>query len=358
MSRKNRCFNFMLSSTPSLASADGHRVSSPTRVVCWVLGTLWGLSVVTGCASARVTQRSAPAERPVPVPRSVAEVPTPELRFSETGFAYVDGKTGQPVTFEELVQRAMQNDIVLVGERHDAETDHQLQAELIRAVGQQTPGLRVGFEMVETSNQRALDRFAQGEIDVDGLYAALEWEKTWGFDPELYRPLWEAVREVNAYPVALNAPRTLVRAVARHGVDALDDQQKQQLPTLDLDDEVHRQAMKEAFQMHHHAGATGDGFERFYTAQVLWDETMAEQLVAARQAGATKVIGVAGNGHVEGYRGIPQRVLRRSASARVLTIVPIHEEDGASLGERVREAVAMRAGDILVVTRPREVLSL
>ena len=36
------------------------------------------------------------------------------------------------------------------------------------------------------------------EIDEDGLVTAVNWEKTWGFDFELYRPIFEAGRKAGA----------------------------------------------------------------------------------------------------------------------------------------------------------------
>ena len=319
------------------------------------------LGVITFCGACATPQRVAQAPdlaRPVPNPVPVTEVPAIELDFSKDGFAYVDGITGRPLQQEDVFQRARQSDVILVGERHDDEQDHLLQAAVIRAVGGEDVRLGVGFEMVERTRQQTLERFSRGEIDIDGLYAALSWEDTWGFDAELYRPIWDAVRAVNARPVALNAPRTLVRAVARQGIDALSDEEKAQLPEMDLGDEVHRANVKGAFQMHHHAAVSEEGFERFYAAQVLWDETMAQELVRALDGGALRVVGLAGNGHVEGYRGIPQRILRRRPKARVMTIVPVHVEEDSSLHERTREAVAERAGDVLVIQAPRAVLSL
>ena len=315
-------------------------------------------SLLLACATPQRVARAPDFERPIPQPVAADELPAIELNFSEDGFAYLDGKTGLALQQADVFRLARESQIILVGERHDDENDHLVQADIIRAVGQGENVLHVGFEMVERTNGSALDRFSRAEIDVDGLYAALSWEETWGFDAELYRPVWDAVRAVKARPVGINAPRTLVRAVARQGLAALSVDDKAQLPEMDLGDQVHRELVQGAFQMHHHAAVSEDGFERFYAAQVLWDETMAQELVGALDAGATHVVGLAGNGHVEGYRGIPQRILRRKPNVRLLTIVPLHLADDANPNEGAREAVAERLGDILVIRAPRSVLSL
>jgi uncharacterized iron-regulated protein len=126
--------------------------------------------------------------------------------------------------------------------------------------------------------------------------------------------------------VALNAPREITRKVAREGLDALTPEERATVPPLDLTVEAHRAFVREAFGAH---GAQMDAakFERFYTAQVVWDETMAEGVarwLAAAGPGSRMVV-VAGNGHVQGRHAIPARAERRGAAPYVSIVQEVVE---------------------------------
>ena len=98
--------------------------------------------------------------------------------------------------------------------------------------------------------------------------------------------------------------------------------------------------------------------ENFYTAQVLWDESMADRSARALQDGASRIVILAGVGHVSGYRGIYQRLLRRRPNAKVLTIVPLTLDPDEDVADEVLEAISSGVGDILAVRLAREVLAL
>jgi uncharacterized iron-regulated protein len=319
--------------------------------------------LLLGCAT--TAERAEPpsaatAERPVPVPVHPSAIELGPLAFESDGdgFAFVDGRTGEPMSFAKLDALATNADVVLVGEQHDQASHHRLQQRVLEAL-LPAGGVGLGLEMVAWPHQSALERFGRGDIDVDGLFAALNWEKTWGHDAELYRDILVAAQQGGAGFIGLNAPRELVRAIARRGVDGLTDEERRQLPELDLNDKVHRESIESVFRAHHPPSGSGDSFDRFYAAQVLWDETMADRSVDGLATGRfERVLVLAGVGHVAGYRGIPQRILRRRPDAKVLTIVPITVPAGESPEDAARAAVARRDGDILAIRRAREVVNL
>jgi uncharacterized iron-regulated protein len=296
-------------------------------------------------------------EGPRPIPAGI-EVDSVELgSFEEDpdGFVFLDGRTGARIDFAEVKKRALASEAILVGEQHDQGAHHRLQARVIEAVA--GDDLAVGLEMVVWGNQKKLDRYNRGDVDIDGLFAALDWEKTWGHHSELYRLVFETGREVGARFVALNAPRELVRKVARGGLDGLSKKERRALPELDLGDTAHR-ARIEAFFREHHPPTKGNAFDNFYTAQVLWDESMADRSARALKRGASRVVVLAGVGHVAGYRGIYQRLLRRRPGVKAMTIVPITVEAEEEPADVAKEALARGAGDIIAIKRAREVISL
>jgi uncharacterized iron-regulated protein len=291
----------------------------------------------------------------------VRGVPLEPLRFEgEEAFAYVDGRTGAALSFADVAARATAAELVLLGEQHDQPSHHALQARLIVVVANAHPGTVVGLEMVQWPAQPVLERFSRHLIDSTVLAQELDWKKSWGHDFEQYRPIFDQGRAAGARFVALNAPRALVHDVAVKGLEGLSDEQRAQLPELDLTDDAHRAHIRALFGgTEHGKGSKDDGrFERMYTAQVVWDESMASTAAAALVAGAPAVVVVAGNGHVAGGHGIPQRALRRRPGARLLSVVPLSVEEGESRETAAREAIARGDGDILAVPRPTDAVQL
>jgi uncharacterized iron-regulated protein len=116
---------------------------------------------------------------------------------------------------------------------------------------------------------------------------------------------------------ARNASRELSHAVAQDGLSGLCRRLRRRLPAVGLDDSAHRAHFDQL--MAHHPGGHTDP-ENFYAAQVVWDETMAENAanwVAAR-APQRQLVVLAGSAHCR-REAIPARVERRVA-ARVASV--------------------------------------
>jgi uncharacterized iron-regulated protein len=241
----------------------------------------------------------------------------------------LDHRTGRPVSFEEMASRLHGAAVVYVGEGHDQRAHHEFQVRVLDAVSARRGGpVALGLEMFSLPQQPHLDAFTKGEIDEEGLRERTDWAKRWGFGWEMYRPLLSLARERGVALVALNAPREVTRKVARGGLESLTPEERAALPALDLSDARHRAFVRAAFGAH---GETMKEavFERFYTAQVVWDETMADSVarwLASAGPGA-RVVVVAGNGHVADRFGIPLRAKRRSGRPYVAIVQEVVEPD-------------------------------
>jgi hypothetical protein len=115
--------------------------------------------------------------------------------------------------------------------------------------------------------------------------------------------------------IALDAEKSLVRAVRSQAPEQLSPAERAQLPELDLADPYERALVTAIFGEHSHGAMSIDGFIR---AQAVRDETMAES--AARYlespAGEDKhLLVIAGGDHVSNGFGIPRRVFRRFAAS-------------------------------------------
>jgi uncharacterized iron-regulated protein len=298
----------------------GRAAISAVRTVVAVLAAC----SFSGCTRAPCRPSSAPPRVAAPVPPArPAEAPRvargPVAPASGT---ILDHRDGRPIAFDALVARIGDASVVYVGESHDQRAHHEFQRRVLDALSvRRDRPVALGLEMFALPQQGHLDAFLRGEIDEEELRERSEWGKRWGSGWETYRPLLSLARERGVALVALNAPRETTRKVARGGLESLSEEERAALPTLDLRDEAHRRFVREAFGAHG-ASMKEATFERFYAAQVIWDETMADSVARwlASEGPRARMVVVAGNGHVADRFGIPKRAARRTGRPYV-TIV-------------------------------------
>ncbi len=247
---------------------------------------------------------------------------------------WVDVYTGEPVTYDALVDDLADSRVIYIGERHTVDRHHDIQAEIVRRLIARDVPLVLGLEMIEQQYQEDVDRYNRGEITFDELATAIQWEQNWS-NYEDYRPIIESAHAAGAPLLALNAPRTAVRAVARQGLDNLAEDVRAKLPAdIDLSDQMYLEHMKQVMMVHAHVNEMM--LRAMYAAQVVRDETMADRLAAFLQspAGANRTaVVLCGAGHVQQRMGIPNRVRRRMPGVRDRIIV-LSESGDVVLSER------------------------
>lgn len=293
--------------------------------------------VAAACAPAAQTPPPAapaapPAAAPTP-PAQRAPLPRDIVARSAHPLYALEGDTR--LSEPELWERLVSYRLVCLGEQHDDPSHHYAQRRAIEELGRRhAPAQRafaVGLEMFQTPYQPALTGFVTGALEEAELLEQSEYGTRWGFDFALYRPLLEAVRALGASALALNAPRELTRKIGRAGLDALDADDRELLPALDLDDADHRSYFSKAMQAHP-MPAGGPRFEDMYAVQVVWDETMADGAVRWLTAAgpASRALILAGSGHCH-RSAIPARAARRlNAPGDVLAVSAVL---GSELGE-------------------------
>lgn len=279
----------------SIRSSGPLRSKGPRSAAC---RSVLALVLTTACGAAR----------PAPAAPTEAEAPR-----------FVDARTGEPVAFEAMVDELARARVIYVGERHDQALDHDVQRRITEALLAREPSIALGFEMFQHPRQAALDAYVAGELDEAQMLEQTEWARRWGFDYAPYRPLVSLGRTHGLPLLALNAPQEVTRAVARGGLEALSETQRAALPDLDLDDAAHRETVLAALR--HHPGMDEATLERFYTAQVIWDETMADRAAAylARPDARDKLVVFAGTMHVR-RPAVPERAARRGATPYAIVL--------------------------------------
>lgn len=264
-----------------------------------------------------------------------------------------DARAGRWSDFGALVDSVAAADVAFVGEQHDDHATHRLQHALLGALAERGERVVVGLEMFERDVQPLLDRYlAGGATEAAFLAGSRPWPR-YATD---YRPLLELARSRGWPVVAGNVPRRIAAGVSRAGLDTLAALPQAERAWAAGERECPRDAYHARFaeQMRAHpmpgtAEEQAAATDRFYAAQCLKDETMAESVVRALARGGPGAVVVHFNGafHTDRRLGIVPRVLRRAPAARVVVVsaVPVADLD------RVDPAEFRDRGDFILFTR-------
>jgi uncharacterized iron-regulated protein len=232
----------------------------------------------------------------------------------------VDLRSGKAVSFDDLMDDGLTKDILFVGEIHDDPEHHLLQVQILQAFLGRSTSAAIAMEFFQQDQQAVLDRYTLEDMTEEAFLKEINWKKTWGYPYHFYRPLLLAAKQRGIRILALNAPRAVVRKVAREGLGALDEEEQTQIPgDMDLGNESHRAYVRDAYEDHEKTDLKD--FEFFYQAQVVWEETMARNLAEFLMTQRRQVIVFCGNGHIVRKFGIPERVQRR-LPVSVVTVMP------------------------------------
>ena len=204
------------------------------------------------------------------------------------------------------------SDIIYIGENHHQYGNHIKQLEIIKAVYEKKgKNIVVGLEMFSSVDQKALDNYISQKTDEITFLKESRYFIQWGYDYVLYREILRFCREEGIRVLGLNAEKRIAETVYRNGLAKLTLKELKKLPAyIEFENERYIERLYNIY--HAHSGSKYYDFRNFYLAQLIWDETMAENIAAylTKKPEATMIV-LAGNGHIEYGDGIPGRVERR-----------------------------------------------
>ncbi len=263
----------------------------------------------------------------------VAPVDTVPMQW--TPHRVYDARKKEFADLEAMAARLAQADVVFFGEQHDDVGTHRMQRALLEALGRRRSDVILSMEMFERDVQRVLDQYLGGAITEAEFTAA---SRPWPKYARDYRPLVEYARARGWRVVAANVPRRMASAVAKDGLPAVaqwtDSTRGWAAREFDCptDDDYFRRFEK---QMGGHAATGMDAAttaRRYYDAQCVKDETMAESIANARSAavGSPLIVHINGAFHSDFHDGTAERVRRRLPKARLMVVtgVPVVNLDG------------------------------
>lgn len=239
------------------------------------------------------------------------------LTFPATAQQIISPVNQTSYSQEAVLEKLGRSAVVYLGETHDSDQDHQAELKIVRSLYAKNPRIAIGLEMFQRPYQPALDQYLAGKLTETQLQAATEYQQRWGFNWEYYAPLLRFAKQHHLPLLALNTPTEITQKVARQGLRSLTPAQQRSLlrGSIDINNSAYRQLSFRAYQ--EHQGHASQGFEFFFQAQVLWDETMAATITDFLHDADKQIIVLAGKGHIHYGYGIPSRVARRMRASKI-----------------------------------------
>ena len=265
--------------------------------------------------------------------------------------------------FEAMLAEIARVEVTFVGEQHDNPATHRVERAILEGLARRRGSVIVALEMIERDVQPSLDDYLAGRLSEEEF---LKVSRPWPRYATDYRTLIEFARAHGWKVIASNAPRRIASQVSKQGLDAVRSlpESDRKLAAAELacpfDDYFKRFA---EVMSKGHPGADSKPTdkkkedeqramtERFYYAQCVKDETMAESIAAlfvGQENALDKPLVVHFNGafHSDYRLGTASRAARRlpKSKIKVISVVPVENLDNLNVDEY------RKRGDYVVFT--------
>jgi uncharacterized iron-regulated protein len=256
----------------------------------------------------------------------------------------IETVSGRSVSLDEMAMALARCDVVFLGEEHDKDVAHELQMELTRRIVALRPNASLSFEMIERDAQVQLDRYLAGSIDEKTFLADT---RPWPNYAKHYRPMVEFARAQHLPVLAANVPRPLASRVSKEGLEPVADETYMPRTVLAPPGEY---AARFAVAMGNDEDTVDPKLERWFTAQCVKDEAMAESIERGLCAapGGRIVIHYCGKFHSDYGLGTVERLRRRQPSLRIGLVSTLSGERDP---QRVDAQLARAADYVWLVAR-------
>ncbi len=242
-------------------------------------------------------------------------------------FRFYD-KQSRPVSPENMIQKLVGFDVVLLGEHHDNSINHWLEKRITEAIFDKKKGrVILGAEMFERDNQKPLNAYLDGKIEAKNLKDSV---RLWNNYETDYRPLVDFARDKKIAFIATNVPRKYASQTSKQGItslNALPADEKKWIAQLPVEVTLDTPGYKEMKSL------MGDHVDEmklmnFISAQAIKDATMAESILNNWQPGKV-FIHVNGDYHSKQYGGIYWylKKLKPELKVAVISVFESEQED-------------------------------
>ncbi len=226
---------------------------------------------------------------------------------------WLDPSSGREIAQHTLLRELAHRQAVLLGETHTVYEIHRWQLHVAIALHALRPNIAIGFEMFPRAAQPVLDDWVAGKFTTEAFLQTVDWPTVWGYDANLYLPLFHFCRQQHVTMLALNCHRPLVTRVGKEGWAAIPENERDGLtPSADATP-AYRQYLFDitrgtAAPMQ--ATSVADQVsDRFVRAQQTWDRAFACNIARALdQPDPPLVVGIIGQGHLQHGHGAPYQL--------------------------------------------------
>jgi len=223
---------------------------------------------------------------------------------------------GEKVSDTEVISRAVNQSVVLLGEAHANLEHHRWQLQMLVSLHTIHPDVVIGFEMFPRRVQKVLDQWVAGEFSVAEFLVAVDWKHGWNTDASAYLPLFHFARMNRIPMVALNIDTHLRQEISLKGFDSISEDKLKGVTSPAAPSAAYLNYLMPIYKKHNRDGKNKGGigyddldFRRFVGGQQLWDRAMAQALHSAlSRPGRPLVVGIMGAGHIKYGYGVPHQL--------------------------------------------------
>jgi uncharacterized iron-regulated protein len=255
--------------------------------------------------------------------------------------------SGEPSDFASIASAISDTDLLAFGELHQHPVGSRYQLELLTLLAEGDRPLALAMEFFEADHQGALDAYLSGDMSEDEFRESTSRNEAYDSS---HRPLVELCKKRGIPIVAANAPRRLVTAYRKSGLEygayleSLSDQEREWMPASSAPPEdEHKRRFMEAMRGMDHG-------EDLFKSMALWNDAMAASIAEFKSGHPDHlVVLVVGVFHVQRHLGTVTAYLERRPEDRVQVLSMMQIEQGELVfGDDHRDE-----GDAILLVRPQ-----
>jgi uncharacterized iron-regulated protein len=118
-----------------------------------------------------------------------------EKTMTVTAGKIYSADTGEPISFDSMIQEMAGSRIIYVGETHNSLPMHRIQAKIIQKLFEQDRDLSVGLEMYPVTQQDVLKKWSLGILSEEEFIREGQWYVTWNFHFGFYQDIFRVVKK-------------------------------------------------------------------------------------------------------------------------------------------------------------------
>lgn len=228
-------------------------------------------------------------------------------------------KDGSEQEFEDMLESALENEIILFGEQHNNPIAHYFQIKLLKAIYSKDSILSIGAEMFESDDQLVIYELFSNKLRMkDFEKEAKVWDN---FETD-YKMILEFALSKNLPFIATNIPRRYASLLSREGVESLmklSDDAKKYICPLPFDYNPELPAYKQMESM-----GVGHNMPFIAQSQAIKDATMAHFI---HKNFKHRFYHLNGAYHSNNYEAIYWYLKKLNPNYKIMTISVVEQND-------------------------------